>query len=190
MTVRHILLTVAALAVLGLGIYLFIEVRATPATADVPRTAAKAPRDDAAEPERTDDSAASQVSIPSRKAEPVRGTDPVRDGRTTTQPAGQNPTPAEDDPKLNGTQVQKLDSLMSEASKAYDKAEFDDAKAIATKALSLEPTNVKMLRIMVSASCIDGNSIEAQKHYLMLPTADREQMKVRCDRYGVTFNEK
>jgi hypothetical protein len=32
--------------------------------------------------------------------------------------------------------------------------------------------------------------VEAQKYYLLLPGPDREQMKVRCDRYGVTFNEK
>ena len=107
--------------------------------------------------------------------------------RTPTQ----TPTPSiPQDEKPTGTEVQRLDALMSEASKSYDKGDFDEAKTIATKALKLEPTNVRMLRIMVSASCIDGNSVEAQKHYLALPPMDREQMKTRCDRYGVTFNEK
>ena len=177
-TVRHILLTVAALAVLGLGIYLFFEVRATPATADVPRTADPPVRDDAPEPAR--DSAPSQVAIPRRDTEP----------EGTPRPPRTTPTPPADAEKPNGNEVLKLDGLMSEATKAYDKGDFDEAKTFATKALGIEPGNVRMLRVMVSASCIDGNSTEAQKHYLLLPVADREQMKTRCDRYGVTFNEK
>jgi hypothetical protein len=180
-TVRHILLTVAALAVLGLGIYLFFEVRATPATADVSRPVVKPVRDDAPEAEPVRDTAPSQVSIPKRGTESPRNPQPAR---TPT------PTPAADVAKPTGTEILKLDGLMSEASKAYDKGDLDEAKTIATKALTLEPNNVRMLRVMVSASCIDGNSIEAQKHYLLLPQADREQMKTRCDRYGVTFNEK
>ena len=179
-TVRHILLTVAALAVLGLGIYLFFEVRATPATADVSHAPAKPVRDDVAEVEPVRDSAPSQVSIQkSDTAEPARTPQPTR-----------SPTQPEDVEKPNGNDVLKLDGLMSEASKAYDKGDFDEAKTFATKALQVEPNNVRMLRVMVSASCIDGNSIEAQKHYLLLPGSDREQMKTRCDRYGVTFNEK
>jgi len=46
---------------------------------------------------------------------------------------------------------------------------------------------VRMLRIMVSASCIDGDAAVAQAHYGKLPASDQEQMKVRCARYGVTF---
>ena len=178
-TVRHILLTVAALAVLGLGIYLFVEVRATPATADVPRTADKTVRDDAPEAEPVRDTAPSQVSIPKRGTEPSRNAQPTP-----------TPTPTPDAEKPSGTDVKNLDALMSEASKAYDKGDFDEAKTFATRALELDAANVRMRRVMVSASCIDGNSIEAQKHYLLLPGPDREQMKTRCDRYGVTFNEK
>lgn len=175
---RHLLLTVAALAVFGLGIYLFLEVRATPATADVPRRADKPVRDDAPEAEPMKDAAPSEVSIPRRGSEP-------------RIPRSQRPTPTPpDEVKPNGNEVLKVDQLMSEASKAYDKGEFDEAKTIATKVLTVDATNVKMLRVMVSASCIDGASVEAQKWYLMLPPADREQMKVRCDRYGITFNEK
>lgn len=181
MTVRHILLTVAALAVFGLGIYLFLEVRATPATADVPRRADPPPvRDDAPEEKPVQDTAPSEVSIPRRRSEP---TSPKA---WKTAPT---PTPP-DEVKPSGTEVKNLDALMSEASKAYDRGEFEEAKGFAARALAIDASNVRMLRIMVSASCIDGASVDAQKWYLMLPTADREQMKVRCDRYGVTFNEK
>ena len=78
---------------------------------------------------------------------------------------------------------------MSEANKAYDRGDFGEAKDIARKVLASDPGNVRMLRIVVSASCIEGESVEAQQAYLKLPTADREQMKVRCARYGVSFNE-
>jgi hypothetical protein len=177
-TVRHILLTVAALAVFGLGIYLFLEVRATPATADVPRRADKPVRDDAPEALPPKEALPSEVSIPKRGAEP------------RTPKAWKTPATRPDEVKPNGTEVLKVDQLMSEASKAYDKGDFDEAKMFASKVLTQDASNVRMLRIMVSASCIDGASIEAQKYYLLLPAPDREQMKIRCDRYGIAFNEK
>ena len=46
---------------------------------------------------------------------------------------------------------------MSEANKAYDRGDFDDARTIAMQVLAIDPTNVRMLRIMVSAACIDGD---------------------------------
>jgi hypothetical protein len=42
---------------------------------------------------------------------------------------------------------------------------------------------------MVSSACILGDSVVAQKHYLSLPASDREQMRTRCGRYGISFNE-
>jgi len=83
----------------------------------------------------------------------------------------------------------KLESLMDEANKAYDRGEFDEAKSLATKALVKMPANARMLRILVSTACIEGDSNEAQRHYNQLPPSDRAQMKVLCDRYGVTFTE-
>ncbi|MDB4963760.1 MAG: hypothetical protein JWP01_3759 [Myxococcales bacterium] len=177
---RHVLLTVAALAVLGLGVYLFFEVRAAPATTEVPRPADK-PVVVAAHPDEPD----SPPPLPRDAAPPVRDARPA-DAST----ASSTPPPTLDGPAPTGTEIQKLDALMSEASKAYDGAYYDDAKTVAAKVLAIQPTNVRMLRIMVSASCIDGDSVEAQKHYLNLPVPDREQMKIRCARYGVSFNEK
>ena len=172
---RHILLTVAALAVFGLGIYLFLEVRAAPATADVPRRGEAMVRDDAPALEAVKESAPSEVKIPRRGSEP-------RNPRSTNLTPTPTPATPEDD--------QKIDALMSEASKAYDHGEFEEAQNFARRVLAKEATNVRMLRIMVSASCIDGASVEAQKYYLLLAASDREQMKTRCDRYGITFNEK
>jgi hypothetical protein len=82
-----------------------------------------------------------------------------------------------------------MDSLMNAANRAYDKGDFDEARQMAGKVLATEPTNERMLRIMVSAACIEGDSVEAQKYYNQLPPRDRSAMKTRCDRYGVSFVE-
>jgi thioredoxin-like negative regulator of GroEL len=94
---------------------------------------------------------------------------------------------AEPDPALAGP---KLDAVMDEANKAYDRGDFEDAKTIAGRLLAKLPTNVRMLRIMVSASCIDGDTAVAQAHYARLPPADQEQMRVRCARYGIAFPDR
>ncbi|HEY6180178.1 MAG TPA: hypothetical protein VIX73_37310, partial [Kofleriaceae bacterium] len=81
----------------------------------------------------------------------------------------------------------KLDAVMDEANKAYDRGDYDDAKTIASRVLARQPTNVRMLRILVSASCIDGDSAAAQASFAKLPSGDQAQMRTRCARYGVAF---
>ena len=80
-------------------------------------------------------------------------------------------------------------AVMALANKAYDSQDFDQAVAIAGKILAKEPNNIRMLRVMVSANCIQGDSAIAQQHYEKLPPFDREQMRARCDRYGVVFKD-
>ncbi len=120
--------------------------------------------------------------------EQVTGRAPVADRPNVTDPA------------IPGVEIEpgaatvmkanpKLDAIMSEANKAYDRGDFDDAKAIALKVLAKTPNNVRMLRILVSSDCILGDNAEAQKHYQLLPPGDRAQMRTRCERYGVTFPE-
>lgn len=191
MTPRHIVLVVATVALLAAGVYLFREVNATPATADVTKRPAKAPEPAHDEPdpppEKVPDRTASRRPPP-----PVRSV-PTADTRVPTI-QNQNldgPTPVIENvtEELNKPNP-RMDAVMAEANKAYDKGEFEEAKSIALKVIAKEPTNVRMLRIVVSSACIDGDSAEAQKHYQVLPAGDREQMKVRCARYGVTFNDK
>ena len=64
------------------------------------------------------------------------------------------------------------------------------AAPIAARLLARYPSNVRMLRIMVSASCIDGDAQAAQAHYARLPAPDQAQMRTRCARYGVSFPDK
>jgi hypothetical protein len=47
-----------------------------------------------------------------------------------------------------------------------------------------------MLRILVSASCIDGDTATAVASFSKLPAPDQAQMRVRCARYGVAFPDK
>ncbi|CAN5920569.1 hypothetical protein BH11MYX3_BH11MYX3_21070 [soil metagenome] len=185
MTVRQIALVVSSVVVLAAGVYLFMEVNSTPATADVTHEKVRPPARPA-DDER-----------PTKEPETVAAR-PVTSAPRREMPAPTPPTPSsEPAPALTDNVADelakpnpKLDAVMAEANKAYDRGEFDEAKSIALKVLAKDPTSIRMMRIVVSSACIDGDSVEAQKHYLDLPAPDREQMKVRCGRYGISFNEK
>jgi type IV secretory pathway VirB10-like protein len=192
---RGIILVAGTVLVLGVAVYLFIEVRTSTAQTPAPTTGsttkvATTPRPEPPTP----------VSTPPPTA-PVRTALPEV---PPPRPTPIMPTPAPDQPvrepsvpsvgRIGGIPEDmranpKLDAIMAEANKAYDKGDFDEAKQIAAKVLAQNPTNVRMLRIMVSASCIDGDTPLAQKNYLLLPEADRAQMRTRCERYGVTFKD-
>lgn len=194
MAPRHIALAVFAVLVTGMCVYLFLEVRASPAP-PATRPAArdtKAPDD---QESSVDDSATTTVATKPEGArgesaglrgaarqaavgEASGGATPVANPPTLEAPAGED--------KLAGP---KLDAIMAEANKAYDKMEFDEARTIAQKVLRQQPTNTRMLRIMTSSYCIENDAAESQKYFNQLPAPDREQMKTRCARYGVTFTE-
>ncbi len=174
-----------------MGLYLWREVSATPAPAETSKPdtrAAKPPvEDDAPEPEKPP----GKVAVTPETKRPIRDTTPIKASppppTSTSAPTltGSDPI-AEELAKANP----KLDAVMAEANKAYDHGDFDEAKGIALKVLAKDPSNVRMLRIAVSAACIDGDSNEAQRHYTMLPGPDREAMKIRCGRYGINFTDK
>jgi hypothetical protein len=168
---------------MAMGVYLFIQVKATPAQAHssaTPTTTARpspvAERSPEPAPAPTTPSVATPTPPPSIAA-------------TTKAVAASNNIAAAEPPTDEQRANPRLDSMMELANKAYDAQDFDQATAIAGKVLSKDPGNVRMLRIMVSANCIGGDSAIAQQHYEKLPKFDREQMKQRCDRYGVTFRD-
>jgi cytochrome c-type biogenesis protein CcmH/NrfG len=76
---------------------------------------------------------------------------------------------------------------MAEANGAYDRGDYEDARLLAGRVLARHPTNVRMLRILVSAACIEGDQAVALANYAKLPPSDQAQMKIRCGRYGVAF---
>ncbi len=180
-TPRHLALAVIAVVVAGLGVYLFVEVHSSPAEAQVAAAPTPAPSAPAQE---------ARPAAPSPRVAPVRG------ALARPEPAAPTPAPSVPSDDSNEPPVDelmklnpKLDAIMDRANKAYDHQDFDEAKAIAGKVLAKQPGNVRMLRIMVSSSCIDGDVVVAQKYFPQLPKFDREQMKQRCDRYGVTLTD-
>lgn len=195
MSVRHAALSIGAALVLGLGVYLFVEVRAQPSPVAGPARAAPSfervappvpasPPAAAARVEPQTRAVAAPVAPPVvAPAAPPPGTSPA-----PSLAGSDNPLAALDAPgPIDGP---RLEAVMAEANKAYDHGEYDDAKSIASRLLARQPGNVRMLRIMVSASCIDGDAPAAQASYARLPPADQAQMRVRCARYGVAFADK
>jgi hypothetical protein len=185
---KNLVLIAAAVLVMAMGVYLFIQVRATPAQAHVaetqPTTARPSPVPERS-PEAPPTTPTPTPTPTPTKPEPTPGTArPITVGNATVQPeAMAGPT---DEQRANP----RLDSMMELANKAYDTQDFEQAIAIAGKVLSKDPTNVRMLRVMVSANCIAGDAAVAQSHYLKLPEGiDREQMKTRCERYQVSLKD-
>jgi hypothetical protein len=182
---RHVVLGLIAAAVLIAGVYLFIQVRSTsPAIAAVPPSHA---------PETTQASDDPHPAAFDRHGPaPIVRADHVGTGASSAPPP---PSIASDDESSDDAAAAldkpnpKIDAIMDQANKHYDKGEWEDAKLIAAKVLTKQPTNIRMMRIMVSASCVDGDVGVAQKWFDQLPKSDREQMKVRCDKYAVTFKE-
>ena len=170
-----------AFAILAVGVYLFLEVKATPAQATPTATVSARPSPIT---EHT------QVTSP----QPTPPVPTPRPPTTQPQPTAPQPqlgsAPLERTPPPDDTAVNlKLENMMELANKAYDRQDFDEASAIAGKILLKDPNNVRMLRVMVSSNCIGGDSAIAQQYYERLPKFDRDQMKQRCDRYGVVFKD-
>jgi hypothetical protein len=175
------LLTGGAILLTGLGVYLYVEVRKAPAQ---PLPVEKARPETVA----VADKPPAPALAPEKPAPP-----PPPPPRPVTDD-GERPVPPVRIPNVGSPLSSlranpKLDSVMDEANRAYDRGEFDEAKSLATKALIKQPANARMLRILVSTACIEGDAAEAQRHYNQLPTSDRAQMKIRCERYGVTFTD-
>jgi len=192
-SIRHAALSIGAVLVLGLGVYLWIEVRSQPVAgaspgAVLPRTPAPAVAQSPA-PDAADRAA---MPPPAPVAPPAPIAPPVG---TAAPPAARPPTiagavaaaPPPDSEPMTGP---RLEAAMAEANHAYDRGDLDDAKNLASRLLAQQPTNVRMLRIMVSASCIDGDTAAAQTSFAKLPAPDQAQMRVRCARYGVAFPDK
>ena len=76
---------------------------------------------------------------------------------------------------------------MTEATRLYDRGDYEGASAAADEVLAEQPDNVKMLRVAVSAACIMGDEQRARGYYERLPPRDQRQMARRCRRYSVEF---
>lgn len=180
MSPKNLALLAGGFAILAVAVYLFFEVKATPAQATPSTTVSARP---SAVQEHTQVATATPTPTPSPPTPTPTPNTPVRTAPAPTGPIERTPPPEDQAVDL------KTDNLMELANKAYDRQDFDEATALASKVLQKDPTNVRMLRVMVSANCIAGDNAVAQTYYEKLPKFDREQMKARCDRYGVVFKD-
>ncbi|HTL38578.1 MAG TPA: hypothetical protein VL326_35855 [Kofleriaceae bacterium] len=181
MSAKSVALVAGGIAVFAIAVYLFIQVRATPAQADPDHVVAeRTPQPHNATPPSPENMKPPEVHL--SRPVPTATVTPSPTPLPETGPVREQPP---DETKVN----LKMDNMMELANKAYDRQDFDEATAIAGKILAKDPTNIRMMRIMVSSNCIQGDSAIAQQYYEKLPAFDREQMRQRCDRYGVTFKE-
>jgi cytoskeletal protein RodZ len=181
--VRHALLGLLAAFVVIAGVYLFREVRSTPSAV----AASSSPQRDSPPAERAEQ--VDHTLTPSTDRPATVPHQPPTTAPSTPPTMASEPAPDEDPAVALERPDVKVDAIMARANAAYDKGDWDEAKTIAGKVLTKQPTNNRMMRIMVSASCIDGDSVTAQQWYERLPKGDRDQMKTRCDRYGISFKE-
>lgn len=185
MAPRH-LIAIVAVVVVGIGVYLFLQVNADP-----PAVSAVAPRP-----------ATPMIQAPDLHApvaRPPLPPPPPTNVPTVEAPAAARPalTPEEAEaahaeaaadlrsrvrarPVFKTKPNPKLDLVMQEATNAYDKGDLAKAKTIASKVLARFPSNAQMLHVMVSSSCAEGNVEAAQKYYGRLSPADRASLKKQC----------
>ena len=111
-------------------------------------------------------------------AAPVRGPEPA---------AAARPEPvAELSPPLEAT----LEERMNEVVAAYDKQDHARAEELARAVLADSPKALRMLRILVSIACIQGDAAKAKTAFAEIPAEPalhREQMRRRCARYGIAL---
>jgi hypothetical protein len=172
----------------AVAVYLFLEVRSSPAAPARSAPVAKEDKEDKGDKQTDTEKPAKSRTVTERDSRRGSGT---ISRVTRKMGSGVEPAPTVAPPVADGTVAVKLDAMMSEANKAYDKQDYDEAKTIARKVLLQAPSNPRMLRIMVSTACVDHDVVEAQKHYnLLTDPSDRQQMRVRCQRdFGITLND-
>ena len=198
-----IALGVAAAAVAVGGLYLYLSLDGE-AAAPTPEQALAAARADQPKPSDPGDRP-TEVRDRARAGMPPRRANHTPDQADTAQRVGL-PTP-QVDLRKDGTGVlddepakfradlvnpQEYDQptaeqseMALEANKLYDKGDFDGARNLAQKLLTQLPDNVKLLRVVVSSSCIMGEGEVAQNYAAKLPQGDKEAMVTRCSKFQI-----
>jgi hypothetical protein len=194
MSIRAILLTAAAALVALGGIYLLVQVRASGASAPSAtavaeaaarhaRTAPPNTRHDEGpgipRPDRTPDAGSAKRG---RFAKPDIAA--FGGGTFNARPGGETADP----PAVADDANPDFEIAMSETNKLYDRQQFDEARTMALKLLEKKPGTVRMLRVVVSSSCVLGDEATAKKYAGELPEADRDQMATRCERFDIKLN--
>jgi hypothetical protein len=185
----YLLCAAAALVAIG-GIYLLIQVKASGAAAPSGNALVEAnrrarPSPSTARPHREDTQA---IPKPERTGDaPLRRPPSVApDIGEAVRTAALEPAPA---PNKDSDVDADFELAMAETNKLYDRQQFDEARTLALKLLERKPGTVRMLRVVVSSSCILGDADMAQRYWRELPEFDQGQMSTRCDRFDIKFKQ-
>lgn len=205
MQARHLALVAGAALVAAGGLYLFFAVRSSEVTPPAelleaarqrhqrsadpgePGDVAQAPRVRRHEP--ADDAINDPLFAKSSDGRPRRAPGIPQPDETSLPTRGGSARRV-DDPAHGADSVENpdIDAALAEANKAYDRKDFETARNRALALLEKQvPGNIRMLRVVVSSSCILGEIEVAKKYYDELPQRDRDQMTRRCAQYGITL---
>lgn len=190
-----VFLGAAAVALMGLGVWLFREVNSSPAEAGVPVGPVETPAPTQVKLDPIDDKPATapRPADWSAAMRPKPGSDthvaaPPPAARIDHPPALDDGSGGVPEKLPEKADAARWDAMLSEVNKAYDRGDYDEAKSDAIRVLKKDPSNVRMLRVVVSSACITGDATEAQQWFEKLTDKrDRDQMRTRCDRYQVTL---
>ena len=164
---RVIVLSLGAVVILGGLIYLFLQVTDDPAPGVTAAAGDERPRP-RKEPVRPPTTGSGTLVATSDGSARPR-VDPGASnggGRPTIDPGAGTGGGDEDvgpDPDVD------LDLAMDEANKSYDHSDYEAAVKQALRVLGKTPDNVRMLRIVVSSSCLMGDADTATKYFGQLP---------------------
>ena len=199
---RNIVLAGSAVVLLGLLAMLLMKVKASPehkvSQADLARAAASHKRSDLRAAER-------DVVKSTFNPGPVRRRAPKSDdnddaARAQRRPpfdspggfVGRHRDNARDRARklsariaTNNEPSAGLKQLMDAANKHYDRGDYESALQNAMNILKENPNNIRMLRIVVSSSCIMGEGDQARDYAKRLPQRDKKQLAGRCQRYQI-----
>lgn len=82
-------------------------------------------------------------------------------------------------------QDETLEERMDLANRRYNSRDYEGAIEQALSILAQHPDNVRMLRVIVSSSCLTGDEDMARKYYPKLPEKAQRIMRVRCGRNDI-----
>lgn len=140
-----------------------------------PRLEPRIPDDEVEEPEPAPVALANRPSLPKARRDP-RIVPGIQAFKVAPAALGGD----------DGTGGRGLREQMSGANKKYDRADYEGAREAALEVLEDHPNQVRMIRIVVSSSCIMGDHEVAEEYFDKLKRErDRDQMARRCGRYGV-----
>src|SRR5262245_5691580 len=181
MAPRHMGLLAGGIAILGGLIYVFLEVRSSPAAAvSDGDSAARGIPNKSTTGARKDPTTIARAPTP---PPPIK-TDVVEPPRDTPSPAIDPEAP----PALpTDDKTFELNAAMDEANHHYDRGDYEAASKQALRVIANDPTNVRMLRVVVSSACLMGDPDTANQYQTKLPPTDQRDMARRCEKFGIAL---